>query len=85
MKVLITIVLIEGCFLYYCSLMACAIIYIIMNSVLIINLFLGLPYHYSQANLIQVMLNFFGCVTMIWYILVEWSARSLWNIWIPFG
>ena len=75
----------EGLFLLYLSLLTCAILYIVTLSIQLLSLLFGTSFLYRQATLTQVVLHAAGFIGTVWFILMEWHARSLWNIWIPFG
>lgn len=65
--------------------LACTILFIIMTAIEIGSTMMGLSVFFNQVNLFQIVLHVLGCLTTIWFILVEWSYMQLWNIWGPFG
>ncbi|CAG9335417.1 unnamed protein product [Blepharisma stoltei] len=71
------------------SLLACAVISLLLLGVEILVLFSGLSLFYDHANIVEIVLHCLGVIITCWFILDDWRYSGLWGIWaftvlIPF-
>lgn len=64
------------------TLLACAILSLILLGVEIAVLFYGLSLFYDKINIIEIALHCLGTILTGWFILDDWIYNGLWGIWV---